>query len=116
MRLYGEIIFLKTYFTGVWVIENVKPYYEPLINPSFELQRHYFWSSGTVPYKDFSASHIRSKNKISDFDGSEIVAASNIKNKRQVLRNCVDPEVGQYIYDSLCNKQLNQTSACGLAG
>ncbi len=40
MKLYGEIVFLQTYFKGKYVIENVKPYYQPLIKPSFELQRH----------------------------------------------------------------------------
>ncbi|KKR11714.1 MAG: hypothetical protein UT41_C0007G0007 [Candidatus Wolfebacteria bacterium GW2011_GWC2_39_22] len=30
MTLYQEIIWLKTFFKGKWVIENVKPYYPPL--------------------------------------------------------------------------------------
>lgn len=45
MRLYQEIILLKTFFKGNWVIENVKPYYEPLITPSFSIGRHNFWSN-----------------------------------------------------------------------
>jgi len=97
MSLYALIVFLKTYFNGAWVVENTKPYYEPLIKPSFTLQRHLFWSSHTVPNKDFKPTKIRSKNKISDFDGYEIVAQSKIKNKRQVLRNCILPELGEYI-------------------
>lgn len=99
MKLYAEIIFLQHYFKGKWVIENVKPYYTPLIEPTFELQRHLFWSNFTVPPTEFSASEIRTKNKISDFEGYEIVAKSKAKNKRQVLRNCVDPKVGRYILD-----------------
>ena len=31
MNLYGEIILLQTFFKGKYVIENVKPYYKPLI-------------------------------------------------------------------------------------
>lgn len=98
MSLYAQIIFLKTYFKGAWVVENTKPYYEPLIEPTFILHRHLFWSSDTVPHKDFKPAKIRSKNKISDFDGYEAIAQSKkIKNKRQVLRNCVLPELGEYI-------------------
>ncbi len=31
MKLYQEIIFLKHYFDGKYVVENVIPYYDPLI-------------------------------------------------------------------------------------
>ena len=31
MTLYEEIIFLENHFTGKYVVENVIPYYEPLI-------------------------------------------------------------------------------------
>jgi DNA (cytosine-5)-methyltransferase 1 len=31
MTLYQEIIFLQYYYTGKFVVENVIPYYEPLI-------------------------------------------------------------------------------------
>lgn len=101
MNLYGEIVFLKTYFKGDWVVENVVPYYTPLIEPSFTLQRHLFWSNKTVPEKEFPTTHIRSKNKISDFEDYEIVAKSYIKNKRQVLRNQVNPELGLYVFNSI---------------
>jgi len=101
MKLYAEIVFLSTYHKGFFVVENVKPYYEPLIPPSFELQRHLFWSNFKVGHADFEGSKIRSKNKISDFDGYEIVRDSKIGNKRQVLRNCVDPLVGKHIFDEL---------------
>lgn len=48
MTLYQEIIWLQTFFKGKWVIENVKPYYEPLIAPTFQIDRHYFWSSDFI--------------------------------------------------------------------
>jgi len=31
MAIYQEIIFLQSWFKGKWVLENVIPYYEPLI-------------------------------------------------------------------------------------
>lgn len=36
MALYQEILFLKHFFKGKWVVENVIPYYEPLIKPTVE--------------------------------------------------------------------------------
>jgi len=100
MKLYGEVVFLQHYFKGKWVIENVKPYYKPLVEPAFELHRHYFWSNFIAPQRTFANAEIRTKNKISDFDGYKFVANTKIKNKRQVLRNCVNPDLGRHILDS----------------
>jgi DNA (cytosine-5)-methyltransferase 1 len=61
------------------------------------MQRHFFWSNFKVAPRKFDKADIRHKNKISDFDGQEIVAASKIPNKRQALRNCVDAELGLHI-------------------
>lgn len=106
-QLYGQIVFLQTYFKGKWLVENVKPYYEPLIKPTFELQRHLFWSNFEVPFEQFANSEIRTKNKISDFVGYEIVSASSIKNKRQALRNKVSAELGLHIYVSMLISNKN---------
>lgn len=100
--LYSIIVFLRTYYKGKWCVENVVPYYKPLIEPTSIMQRHLFWCSDNVKSKEFEKDAIRSKNKISDFDGYEIVATSNIKNKRQVLRNCVKPELGLYVLQQIC--------------
>jgi DNA (cytosine-5)-methyltransferase 1 len=100
MTLYSQIIFLQHYAKCKWVIENVKPYYKPLVNPVFEMQRHLFWSNFTASDRKFDKADIRHKNKISDFNGYEVVAASKIPNKRQALRNCVNPELGLHIFES----------------
>ncbi|GAI27248.1 unnamed protein product, partial [marine sediment metagenome] len=39
MELYQEIILLKHFFRGKWVVENVKPYYKPLIESNFTIHR-----------------------------------------------------------------------------
>ena len=44
MSLYQQIIFLDMRFEGKFVIENVVPYYKPLI-PAKEIGRHLFWSN-----------------------------------------------------------------------
>lgn len=97
MTLYAQIVFLQHYAKGKWVVENVKPYYTPLVAPTFEMQRHLFWCNFEVPPRNFHSPGIRHKNKISDFDGHEVVATSKIFDKRQALRNCVDAELGQHI-------------------
>lgn len=111
MKLYAEIVFLSAYFKGEWLVENVKPYYTPLITPTFILQRHLFWANFYVPEKSFNASNIRSKNKISDFDGYEVIVKSNIKEKRQVLRNCVDSKLGLYIFNCMLNQENFKSSS-----
>lgn len=102
MKLYQEIIFLRANYKGKWVVENVKPYYEALIKPDFILQRHYFWSNFEVPQKEFAKDMIRSA-QIPDLQKKHGFDLTNykLKNKRQVLRNCVTPEVGEHIYKSL---------------
>jgi DNA (cytosine-5)-methyltransferase 1 len=98
MSLYQEIIFLSTHFDGKYVVENVKPYYEPLIKPTVELQRHYFWANFDIPVITFKSDKIRSA-QIPDLQKLHKVDLSNYKlsNKRQVLRNCVLSEVGSHI-------------------
>ena len=99
MSLYAIIVFLKTYYVGKYAVENVVPYYDYLIQPTIVLQRHPFWTNFDISPKEFPKDSIRNKNKISDFDDYEIIAKSKIKNKRQVLRNCVLPEIGEYIFE-----------------
>jgi DNA (cytosine-5)-methyltransferase 1 len=104
MKLYQEIIFLKFNFKGWWVIENVKPYYRPLIPPNFELQRHLFWANFLVPHRIFESDNIR-KFQIHDLYNHTGIDLSKykIKNKRQILRNCVFPEIGLHILNSANN-------------
>ena len=42
--IYEIIIFLKYFFKGKWVVENVVSYYKPLIEP-IKVGKHYFWSN-----------------------------------------------------------------------
>lgn len=102
MSLYQEIIFLQHNFKGNWIVENVKPYYKPLIEPTFNLQRHNFWSNKKIEPKDFEKDDIRyaqikDLEKMYGFDLKDW----KIPNKRQILRNCVKPEIGEYILNKL---------------
>lgn len=114
MRLYQEIIFLKHHFKGKWVVENVMSYYEPLITP-YILGRHYYWSNfyiGTsikiVPMNITAQSKKYPKRtgvlraaSTEDFEkrfGYDL-SIYKISNKRLLLRNCVEPEIGLHIFE-----------------
>lgn len=101
MKLYQEIIFLKHHFRGGWVVENVKPYYKTLIDPTVVLQRHNFWTSFNVPVVEFKKDKIRTA-QIPDLQlayGFDL-SGYKLSNKRQVLRNCVLPELGKHILEA----------------
>ena len=98
MRLYQEIIFLKHHAAGKWIVENVKPYYDPLIKPNVILQRHYFWCNFEIAPAEFESDNVRSA-QIPDLQQLHGIDLSNYKisEKRKLLRNCVYPPVGLHI-------------------
>ena len=113
MKLYQEIILLNSWHKGKYCIENVIPYYEPLIKPSVELGRHYFWTNFNVPFEKFTNIDISRSNpeellKERGLDISVFYVIRDVKetrekgkrfDRRQILRNMVNPEVGKYILD-----------------
>ena len=103
MRLYEEIIFLQANAEPncAWVIENVKPYYGPLIEPTAILQRHLYWSNFEILEAEFPKSHLRSDQiqGLQEYLGIDL-SAFKISNRRQVLRNCVLPAIGQHVFNS----------------
>ena len=110
LRLYEEIIFLEHYFKGKYVVENVQAYYTPLVKPQ-KLQRHWFWCNFLIPEKKFKSYNIAtskikalenhygfdlSKYKISSRKNGQ--NRSQVTEKDQILRNCVDPEVALFVF------------------
>jgi len=106
MKLYQEILFLKYYFNGLWVIENVKPYYDPLITPKIKLGRHLFWSNFNITKTYIKEADINKGNmedyiKLFGFD----LRKYKIKNRKdQIYRNCVHPETGLHILNCALGK------------
>ncbi len=113
MKLYEEIIFLKHFFKGKWVVENVKPYYEPLIKPQ-NVGRHSFWSNFNIPKieVDYSigtmnrqaSNESQKKALMTEAQIPELIDLHGLKNfklknKRQVLRNCVLPKLALHIFN-----------------
>lgn len=102
MDLYQEIILLKTFAPKKtkFVVENVVPYYKPLIEAQ-KLQRHLFWANFEIKPLDKEFKTTRIHNNI--IGSSEVYGFSldkyKIKNKRTILRNLVNPEIGKHILD-----------------
>ena len=115
MGLYEEILFLMYHFYGKWVVENVKPYYNPLI-PAKQLQRHLFWSNFDIKDIEIEKENIRTSQipqlqKIHSIDLSKY----KFKNKRQLLRNCVHSKLGKHILDCAFRTNRKRLSEVRLA-
>jgi len=98
MGLYQEIILLQHFFKGKFVVENVIGYYDPLIRPTAELERHYFWTNFFIRSfrsgRDFDVSDA-TKERLSEYHGIALPADS--QDQRKMLRNAVYPPLGLHI-------------------
>lgn len=116
MTLYQQIIFLQNWFKGKWVVENVVPYYNPLIKPTIKLDRHYWWSNFNITPKNIKRPFKMDTAKIADYEFflDYDLSKYKLKNKLKNLRNCVIPETGKHILDcftnSITNKEKKQIS------
>lgn len=107
MSLYQEIIFLQNFFKGKWIVENVIPYYSPLIQPTKQIGRHLFWSNFRFeteevksPKNFINCSNSSDVKKMKDWLGIHYEGNIYYQNNHcpgQVLRNCVHPIVGKHI-------------------
>ena len=116
MKLYQEIIFLDTFFNGKYCVENVIPYYEPLI-PAKKRDRHLYWTNFNLPNV---LSDRKSPNMAVQKEGREFYKKINkkvfdvfceyhdydfkkYKGKQDIgkmSRNLVDYEAGKTIFET----------------
>lgn len=88
MELYQEIIFLSTFYQGLYCVENVISYYDPLIKPA-KVGRHYLWANFKIPPIKLP------KNEIGSMDrGYNTASKKNIDE-----RNKCNPILGKHILD-----------------
>ncbi len=117
MQLWQEIILLMKFHKGQYCIENVKTYYEPLIEPQ-ERDRHYFWANFFIKElkisRDFNIANASGTTRMSgeeelrsfvDLHNIDLAEYEGI-DKRKLLRNCVIPELGKHILDCARSKSL----------
>ena len=105
IKLYEEILFLEHYFKGKYVVENVIPYYEPLI-PAKKRGRHLFWTNFPIP-------NVISERKLKivekgvemerlvkfhDYDFTQYEGEQFVY---KIARNLVDYEAGKTIFETM---------------
>ena len=105
MKLYEEILFLQHYYrTGKFVVENVIPYYDPLI-PSKKRGRHLYWTNFNLP-TDLNDRRVQvgaGKNelkKLCEFHKIDISSYKGEQSMIKIARNLVDYEAGKTIFDT----------------
>jgi DNA (cytosine-5)-methyltransferase 1 len=109
-QLYQEVVFLQHNFEGCWVVENVKPYYEPLVKPTGQVGRHLFWANFEFDVEDvprpsnfINLATVAGSEALKEwlgihYEGNIYYDGNNCP--AQVLRNCVHPNVGLGIYQA----------------
>ena len=110
MKLYEEIIFLNTFFKGKFCVENVIPYYEPLILAQ-KRGRHLYWTNFNLPANinerknpDFTRvkNQIEVMSKYHDYDFKKYKGKQPIK---KMANNLVDYEAAKTILQTALNIQ-----------
>lgn len=112
MNLYQEIIFLDKWFKGKYLVENVIPYYEPLIKAE-KRGRHLYWSNFTIPQnlKERKMSIMEGKNEVSrwcEFHDYDFYQYKGKQRKDKIARNLVDYEAGKTILETVLGIESNK--------
>lgn len=100
MTLYQEILFLQGYFQGKWCVENVVPWYKPLI-PAAQFSGHLFWTNFFMPSLDIgnrgmgNNEDTKARAEKLGFDLSKYKGID----KRLAIRDCTEPELGKHILE-----------------
>jgi DNA (cytosine-5)-methyltransferase 1 len=107
MKLYEEIIFLDNFFEGKYVVENVIPFYEPLILAQ-KRGRHLYWTNFKLPQdlgeriegKGLISTCINEVEQLSKFHDYDFRKYKGTQTVQKMARNLVDYEVGKSIFET----------------
>ncbi len=117
MKLYEEIIFLENWFEGKYCVENVIPYYEPLIHGK-KRGRHLYWTNFNLPsdLKERNSGIMEGKDEVKkwcEFHDFNFYRYKGDQRVDKISRNLVDYEVGKIILQTALgiieNKNIRQT-------
>ena len=104
MKLYQEILLLEYHFKGKYVIENVIPYYEPMLSPK-KRGRHLYWTNFNLPNdlndRRFAISQTKNELKcLCDFHNYDFYKYKGSQPIVKMARNLVDYEAGRTIFET----------------
>lgn len=107
MKLYQEIIFLDNYFKGKYCVENVIPFYEPLV-PGKKRGRHLYWTNFNLPnnLNERKASIMEGKDEVKrwcEFHDYNFYQYKGEQRIDKIARNLVDYEAGLTIFNTARN-------------
>lgn len=110
MKLYQEIIFLDSWFKGKYCVENVIPYYTPLI-PGQRRGRHIYWCNFKLPNilsdrtesPSIRDSSVKELSKYHDYDFSKYRKAGGKQRLDKMARNLVEYNAGKTIFEYATN-------------
>ena len=115
--LYEEVVFLNNYFNGKYCVENVIPYYEPLI-PAQKRGRHLYWTNFVLPNdlkerKSVSMEGFNEVKKWCEFHDYDFYKYKGEQRTDKMARNLVDYEAGRTIFETalgiIRKKDVTQT-------
>tara|TARA_R110000737_G_scaffold152198_1_gene181481 strand:+ start:56 stop:730 length:675 start_codon:yes stop_codon:yes gene_type:complete len=102
-RLYEEIMFLQHYFKGKYTVENVIPYYDPMIVAK-KRGRHLYWTNFNLPNqlsdrdnKKFVKDNVKSLCKFHNYDFTKYKGVQRVE---KIARNLVDYQAGKTILET----------------
>ena len=99
LSLYSEILFLQHFADCLWVVENVKPYYLPIIPPVQKLGRHYLWSNFEIPFIEIDDGLSHNERGMHHKGFFDLRNHKLSHRKDQIIRNSVDPKLGEYVFN-----------------
>jgi DNA (cytosine-5)-methyltransferase 1 len=105
LKLYEEIIFLDNHFDGKYTVENVLPYYEPLI-PAQKRGRHLYWTNFNLPNKIGERKMFKNMievgctKQLSEFHNYDFTKYKGTQRLNKIARNLVDYEAGRTILET----------------
>ena len=115
MQLYQEILFLQHHFKGMWLVENVIPYYEPLIIAQ-KRDRHLYWTNFNLPSvlsNRANSGNLNQKSVLKDLCDFHDYDFKKYKGEQRILkiaRNLVDYEAGRTIFETVLGIEKNSNS------
>ena len=105
LKLYEEVIFLDNFFKGKYVVENVTPYYEPLV-PAQKRGRHLYWTNFTLPndinerkLNGILCSMENEVDTLCEFHDYDFRKYKGKQSVQKMARNLVDYEAGRTIFE-----------------
>jgi DNA (cytosine-5)-methyltransferase 1 len=109
LKLYEEVLFLDNWFKGKYCVENVVPYYEPLI-PAKKRGRHLYWTNFNLPndLKERKSGIMEGKDEVNQwckFHDYNFYNYKGEQRKDKIARNLVDYEAGKSILERALNIQ-----------